>query len=1091
MPIVDVQDAREVERALGAILEAADGAERLRLARRLFVETLDFDEANQLVSLESAGHGQLPADAHLVARRDGVTVAYIPLTGNPQDGAAPANAAANRVTAAAVLAAARILADTLNDQLLLAVSNRDGDQLHLISPDLTGSRPRLQRLVAYRGQPRRTVVQQIANLWQSYGVLGKTMGQAIAEAFSVEPVTKEFFDTYRSIFNYAKSAIDGFGDGEEETGHVFTQTLFNRLMFVYFLSRKGWLKFNGETDYLNALWRNYGTLEGDHDFYTARLRPLFFAGLNNPQSRNVSNNPGVRPVIGDVPFLNGGLFEETDLDKRDGITVPDAVIQRILTGLFDKFNFTVMESTPFDIEVAVDPEMLGKVFEELVTERHASGAYYTPRPVVSFMCREALKGYLEGRDTGAAAPAIAALVDRHDTGGFGVAQARSISRALEEVTVVDPACGSGAYLLGMMQELIELQNTLYNVGVDAKSIYDLKLDIIRRNLYGVDLDGFAVNIAMLRLWLSLAIDYEGDDPQPLPNLDFKVLCGDSLLGPDPSAGVEVQGTLGQDMEQFRRLGRLKGEYMRASDGNDKERLRAEILQAESAIREALGAGGADRGVIDWRVEFAEVFAESRGFDVAIANPPYIQLQGSGGLLANRYKDAGFQTFARTGDIYQLFYERGCQILKDSKGLLAYITSNSWLRAEYGKATRRYFANSHRPQLLLELGKDVFESAIVDSGVLMLRTGGGGQAFPAVDMDRVADKAIPPAPELWGQVRPDGDGPWSILSATEQSVLGKMREKGTPVKDWDVVINRGVTTGYNKAFVINDVTKRELVAKDPKSVEIIKPVLRGRDIQRFRSNWPGLWLVNVPWHFPLHLDSSIKGASEKAEELFKEQYAGVYEHLLAHKGGLSGRNKSETGIRYEWYALQRWAATYYGEFSKEKLFWMDMSPTGRFSYFDSEIYCNDKAFMMTGSSLKYLCAVLNSTLVTWFMQSSALTTGLGLTQWKKFAVERIPIPKISAEEQEPFIGLVDEILAAKAADATANTEPLEWQLDRLVYDLYGLTEEEDTAIERSLGLIHQTDEEEDAALFRAMEEADINDRVSLDEVLEILRVPDAS
>ena len=1075
MPIVDVQDAREVERALGAILEAADGAERLRLVRRLFVETLDFDEANQLVSLESAGHGQLPADAHLVARRDGVTVAYIPLAGNPPEsvGAAPANTAANRVTAAAVLDAARILAATLNDQLLLAVSNRDGDQLHLISPDLTGSRPRLQRLVAYRGQPRRTVVQQIANLWQSYGVLGKTMGQAIAEAFSVEPVTKEFFDTYRSIFNYAKSAIDGFGGGEEETGHVFTQTLFNRLMFVYFLSRKGWLKFNGETDYLNALWRNYGSLDGDHDFYTARLRPLFFAGLNNPQSRNVSNNPGVRPVIGDVPFLNGGLFEETDLDKRGGITVPDAVIQRILTGLFDKFNFTVMESTPFDIEVAVDPEMLGKVFEELVTGRlrHDSGAYYTPRPVVSFMCREALKGYLEGRDTGAAAPAIAALVDRHDTGGLGIAQARSISRALEEVTVVDPACGSGAYLLGMMQELIELQNTLYNVGVDAKSLYDLKLEIIRRNLYGVDLDGFAVNIAMLRLWLSLAIDYEGDDPQPLPNLDFKVLCGDSLLGPDPSAGVEVQGTLGQDMEQFRRLGRLKGEYMRASDGNDKDRLRGEILQAETAIREALGAGGADRGVIDWRVEFAEVFAESRGFDVAIANPPYIQLQGSGGLLANRYKDAGYQTFARTGDIYQLFYERGCQILKEANGLLAYITSNSWLRAEYGKATRRYFANSHRPQLLLELGKDVFESAIVDSGVLMLRTGGDGQAFPAVDMDRSADKAIPPAAEYWGQVRPDGDGPWSILSATEQSVLGKMREKGTPVKDWDVTINRGVLTGLNGAFIIDDATRQRLIEADPKSAEIIKPILRGRDIRRFRVGRAGQCLI------------ATHNGYGNVPAIDIEDYPAVKAHLDRFSPRLEKRlDKGSTP-----YNLRN--CTYYGDFDKEKLFWMDMSPEGRFAYVEAETFCNDKAFLMTGASLKYLCAVLNSTLVTWFMQSSALTTGMGLTQWKKFAVERIPIPKISAEEQEPFIGLVDEILAAKSADATANTEPLEWQLDRLVYDLYGLTEEEDTAIERSLGLIHQTDEEEDAALGRMMEGQGPygpEDLVSREEVMRTLR-----
>ena len=231
-----------------------------------------------------------------------------------------------------------------------------------------------------------------------------------------------------------------------------------------------------------------------------------------------------------------------------------------------------MESTPFDIEVAVDPEMLGKVFEELVTGRHDSGAYYTPRPVVSFMCREALKGYLEGQDTGLESETIARFVDHHDTEGIGVAQARRVAEALAEVTVVDPACGSRAYLLGMMQELIELQVRLFNVTRDAKSLYDLKLEIIQRNLYGVDIDDFAVNIAMLRLWLSLAIDFEGDDPpEPLPNLDFMVVCGDSLLGPDPSSGAEVQGAPWARMwRRCSRLGRLEG---RIHEGKTRPRQR--------------------------------------------------------------------------------------------------------------------------------------------------------------------------------------------------------------------------------------------------------------------------------------------------------------------------------------------------------------------------------------------------------------------------------------------------------------------------------------------------------------------------------------
>ena len=193
-----------------------------------------------------------------------------------------------------------------------------------------------------------------------------------------------------------------------------------------------------------------------------------------------------------------------------------------------------------------------------------------------------------GRTPDSPPKSVARFVDDRDTAGVSVAQARRLAAALDSVTVVDPACGSGAYLLGMMQELIELQNTLYNAGVDAKSLYDLKLEIIQRNLYGADTDDFAVNIAMLRLWLSLAIEYEGDRPEPLPNLHFKVIGGDSLRDPDPASGAEVQGALGVDSEQIRLLGEKKGEFLRASSGADKDRLWEETGALNDAIRDALG-----------------------------------------------------------------------------------------------------------------------------------------------------------------------------------------------------------------------------------------------------------------------------------------------------------------------------------------------------------------------------------------------------------------------------------------------------------------------------------------------------------------------
>ena len=876
-------------------------------------------------------------------------------------------------------------------------------------------------MVVERDLPQRTAVERVATIFWKHRDIG-IISTALNEAFDVEPVTKDFFAEYKRIFDNAMGTVTGFGDGDDEDKRVFVQTLFNRLMFVYFLSRKAWLRFGNNADYLNALWQDYGKGLGDANFYDDRLRILFFDGLN--KSQLVTS--GLETVIGKVPFLNGGLFEKGRLDHIPGIIVPDEAIRQVLTGLFDRFNFTVMESTPLDIEVAVDPEMLGKVFEELVTGRHDSGAYYTPRPVVSFMCREALKGYLEGKDTGLDAETISRFVDHHDTDGIGVAQARRLAEALAEVTVVDPACGSGAYLLGMMQELIELQVRLFNVTQDAKSLYDLKLEIIQRNLYGVDIDSFAVNIAMLRMWLSLAIDYEGDTPEPLPNLDFKVVCGDSLLGPDPSSGAEVQVALGQDMERVRLLGQRKGRFMRVKPGPGKDRLRADIESAKAEIRESLGLVANDE-VLNWRVEFAEVFGGGRGFDIAIANPPYVQLERHGGHLGNLYRNLGYVTLVPRGDIYQLFYERGCQVLRPARGILTYITSNSWLKAEYGKSTRRYFAEEHTPLLLLELGKDVFESAIVDSGVLMLRSGGAAQPFRAVDMDRVKSSEVPPPAELWGQVRPDGDAPWSVMSLIEHGILDKMRAKGTPLKDWDVSFYRGVLTGYNKAFLIDEATRAQLIAADPKSAEIIKPVLRGKDIQRFRAGWDKLYLIN-----------SHNGLGDVPAVSIGD-YPAVKAHLDKHYPQLEKRqDKGATP-----YNLRNCA--YLDKFSKEKLIWMDLTQHGRFSPDDGSMFCMDTTFFMTGESLKYLCAVLNSTLATWFMQNTALTSGMGVARWKRFTVERIPVPNIPDDEQRPFVRLVDRILEAKATDPDADTSEMEREIDRLVYELYGLTEAETAAV----------------------------------------------
>ena len=504
-------------------------------------------------------------------------------------------------------------------------------------------------------------------------------------------------------------------------------------------------------------------------------------------------------------------------------------------------------------------------------------------------------------------------------------------------------------------------------------------------------------------------------------------------------------------ELERELNRNRERHFHASSRREKLRCRAEderLRESLAAELQSIGmpAGDADNVAkwdpydqnrsADWFVP-EYMFGIDDGFDVVIGNPPYIQLQKGQGALAKRYGDAGFETLARRGDVYQLFYERGCALLRPDTGMLAYITSNSWLKAESGKGLRRWLAERHTPLRLIEMGKDVFD-AIVDASVLLVREGGAASGFPAVDTDRADGLVFPPAKKQWGEARPAGTAPWSILSGVEWRVLDKMKTRGVPLKNWDVRINYGVKTGYNAAFIIDDTTREALIAEDPRSDEIIKPILRGRDIKRWRAKWAGRWLIATLPSFGIDIDDYpavkrylLKFGRERLEQ--SGQSLG---------GGITARKRTNN----LWFETQD-SVAYHDEFKREKLFWMDMSPEARFAFSDGVTYCNDKGFILTGSSLKYLCAVLNSSTVTWMVTNFALTTGEGLTQWKKFTVENIPIPKIEPLERQPFVRLVDVIITTKDTEQDADTAAEEGEIDRLVYDLYGLNQQEIAAVRK--------------------------------------------
>ncbi len=532
---------------------------------------------------------------------------------------------------------------------------------------------------------------------------------SIKDAFSVERVTRDFYTEYDRIFKHVEALITGFGNSREETEkkRLFTQKLFNRLMFIAFIQKKRWLKYGAQTDYLSALWQAYkNEASSNSNIYRDRLKILFFSGLNTQNDVNIVdiNRKGfLGKVIGDVPYLNGGLFEEDEDDRNTNIKVPDECLDKIINDLFNRFNFTVTENTPLDIEVAVDPEMLGKVFEELVTGRHETGSYYTPKSVVSFMCREALKGYLGGYEK---------LVDEHDNNTISISQARELIGKLKRITVCDPACGSGAYLVGMLHELQYLHRLLDTrvSETTARDDYQLKLEIIQNNLYGVDVDSFAVNIAQLRLWLSLAVEYEGDKPEPLPNLDFKIEVGNSLTSPDPQTGIRP----GFRAEFIKRFKEKKDEYVGTHEPGPKHTLRDEIKQLRQQIAE--WTHSQQRALdFDWAVDFVEVFS-SGGFDIAIANPPYgIKCEDP---LRFQYFPRTKDEEAQSKDSYGLFMARALQLLKTG-GFFSFIVSDTWRTIRSHRPLRSRLLSETTVQHVIDLPSWIFE-ATVNSCILSLR-----------------------------------------------------------------------------------------------------------------------------------------------------------------------------------------------------------------------------------------------------------------------------------------------------------------------------------------------------------------------------------
>lgn len=944
----------------------------------------------------------------------------------------------------------------------------------------------------------------------------------IEEAFSVESVTREFFREYVRLFDEMESALSAILKRDKAirndfsakgaTPVDFAKKLLGQIVFLYFIQKKGWLGVpkgekwgNGPRNYLRQL-AAHAIREGQCLFNDV-LEPLFYDTLATDRGHEA----WCKDLRCRIPFLNGGLFEPlAGYDwKTTDITLPNSLFTNQVRGeagdvgtgildIFDRYNFTVNEAEPLEQEVAIDPEMLGKVFENLIEDnrRKGLGAFYTPREIVHFMCQECLIDHLDTALNRPAAPIGGAtpdpepemplfvdsaekpkarsaqqeitevrsrtLVPRQDLEAWirqsdqfahyaaAIAAgtkgdhypkppdsirkfAHEIDVLLRDITVCDPAIGSGAFPVGMMTEIVRarLALTPWFNDVAERTAYQFKRHVIQSCIYGVDIDPGAVEIAKLRLWLSLVVD-EDDVQQikPLPNLDYKVVVGNSLLG-FPFRSQRVH-----------KIEKLKADYFGETDHGKKRKLKneidAELTDAFAASKRSLGY----EVTFDFQIHFSEVFRTNKGFDVVIGNPPYVRHEAIKELKP-ALKSGGYECFTGTADLYVYFYERGVKLLR-SAGTLAYISSNSFLNSGFGEKLRRYLTENTRIRLLIDFAETKVFEAVTEPCVICLTC------------DSVPDHAVKflkwdqstPPERIWEvfdlrsqtiQQRELKSESWQLESPAVLQLLEKLRRTGKSLGEH--VGERfyyGIKTGLNEAFLVGRDTRDQLICEHKSSARILKPFLRGRDVKRWRTDFSEQYLVKIessenknhPWS---------GRPKEEAERIFAKSYPAIYSRFERLRRELINREDQGT---YFW---ELRSCAYWQEFERPKILYQEINRTDSFAFDDSGYFANNKLFMLPEAPCHWL-GLLNSRLGRWYLHNF---TGVPLggflaLQWP--VMKTFPIPVVTPAQQKAVERKVERVLAEKKRDAGANISTLEREIDQAVYALYALTPEEIQLIE---------------------------------------------
>ena len=936
------------------------------------------------------------------------------------------------------------------------------------------------------GHRSRTAIQQFEKLRDS-----KLSLRDLTKAFSVDAVSDMFFDGYKKQYEDIIQYITGKrmvkvankweeqikNDPCEEIMQEFARfpnpekavrdyvkKLMGRLVFLQFLQKKGWLGVpagepwgTGDREFIQNLFAQ----TADKDHFIDNVLEVLFNDLNTERKGDLATSSlgGGRGRL--IPYLNGGLFERDATDETE-FPLPAKYMQSLLD-FFASYNFTIDENDPDDAEVGVDPEMLGRIFENLLEDNKDKGAFYTPKEIVSYMCRESLIAYLQTDiEDEATKEAIRQFVSTHDVNALGTNNKfrQQVDGALKNVKICDPAIGSGAFPMGLLKELFQCRTALEDISQHQAA--EIKKHIIQQNIYGVDIERGAVDIARLRFWLSLIVDEE--TPQALPNLDFKIMQGNSLLeqykGVDLSNITELkqdkvgnyQTTMFDDMLDVLRLDLRKklDEYYSCTDHKRKAILKQDIINnvklqlKEQSINVDFGdldLSGNNQFML-WHTWFHDVFSQG-GFDIVIGNPPYVRQERIGGeyknLLIGTYPDVG----NGVADLYVYFFGLGMTIL-NKHGLLAYITLNKYLKTKYGSDLRKTMTNNVTVDKIIDFFELPIFNASTDAAITILynrKINIPTRYFPIKTLENLNLSKITQGDF---QTTIKNESEWQFVNNSQMSILEKLYKDTLPLKEFTGdKIYYGIKTGFNKAFVIKDASISTMLLNSESS-PIIKKYVRSTDISKWELKNEGkYYLVGTFPALKLNIDSYptlkkylLSFGIEKLEQTGKKR--------VINGELIEARKKTSN----KWFETQDQIA-YYAEFEKSKLIYIHTAKDHQF-YFDTEgHYINNSCYMIVTES-KFLFCFLNSKLFKYYKRLKFVAFGDGQEagRCKLDYNKMITVPIKKEVDEKPFENLYNKIISIKDCRPTADTSALESEIDRLVYQLYGLTDEEIKIVEQS-------------------------------------------